>query len=104
MLYPILDGRGKSEKLPMHCEHFIPNPAISGQIEVVPTWHKNTEEHQASFPSSLKFTTCDAIQENVHKVAKLVFPIAMEIGRGDCKEHLKENQVNWCIVSRVMTF
>ncbi len=32
---------------------------------------------------------CDAIQQKVHKVGKLVFSNAVEIGRGDRKEHFK---------------
>ncbi len=36
------------------------------------------------------FRKCDAIQQKVHKVGKLVFPNAVEIGRGDRKEHLKK--------------
>ncbi len=30
---------------------------------------------------------CDAIQQKVHKVGKLIFPNAVEIARGDRKEH-----------------
>ncbi len=30
---------------------------------------------------------CDAIQQKVHKVGKLIFPDAVEIGTGDRKEH-----------------
>ncbi len=47
---------------------------------------------------------CDAIQQMVHKVGKLVFPGAMEIGRENRKEHLKKkkNQVNLCLWSQVM--
>ncbi len=30
---------------------------------------------------------CDAIQQKVQEVGKLVFPNAVEIGRGDRKEH-----------------
>ncbi len=33
---------------------------------------------------------CDAIQQKVHKVKKLVFLNAAEIGRGDHKEHKKK--------------
>ncbi len=33
---------------------------------------------------------CDAIQQKVHNVGKLVFPNEMEIGKGDRKEHLKK--------------
>ncbi len=31
--------------------------------------------------------TCDAIQQKVHTVGKLVFSDAVKIGRGDHKEH-----------------
>ncbi len=36
----------------------------------------------------LKFKcTCDAIQQKVHKVRKLVFPNAVKIGKEDRKKH-----------------
>ncbi len=34
-----------------------------------------------------KLLRCDAIQQKVHKVRKLVFPNAVEIDRGDRREH-----------------
>ncbi len=36
--------------------------------------------------------TCDAIQQKVHKVRKLVFLNAMEISGGDRKEHKKKSR------------
>ncbi len=38
----------------------------------------------------VNFCICDAIQQKVHKVGKLVFPNAVEIGGGDSKGHLKK--------------
>ncbi len=37
-----------------------------------------------------KSCICDVIQQKVHKVGKLVFPNAFEIGRADHKEHFKK--------------
>ncbi len=36
---------------------------------------------------SFVFSICDVIQQKVHKVGKLIFPNAVEIGSGDRKEH-----------------
>ncbi len=42
---------------------------------------------------------CDAIQQKVHKVGKLVFPNATEIGREDSKEHFtKIKSIDACEV------
>ncbi len=70
--------------------------------------HKWRNPLKEIWDEKLQKNICDVIQQKVHKVGKLVFPNAVEISRGDGKEHLKKKtkkkKVNWCMWSLVITF
>ncbi len=68
-------------------ESFISKTLIGAGIALI----DGDEKDPDIIPAQPIFGKCDPIQQKVHKVGKLVFPNAVEIGRGDPKEHLKNN-------------
>ncbi len=54
-------------------------------------FHISLKSFLKNFHNFSNFYKCDAIQQKVHTIGKLVFPNAVEIGRGDHKEHLKKS-------------
>ncbi len=50
------------------------------------------------------FSIYDAIQQKVHKVGKLIFPNAIEIGRGNCQEHWNLYMITASVCSNNLGF